>query len=163
VGNGRLAVGATFSTFSTDEFATGAGASGVYRPGRRVIAEASYTALIGPATLTGYLWDFYRTAGDSAGTSAGNSENLLAAGVMGRWTLRPTLFFEPGGEFRWYAPEEGSAIMLELSAALRIRLSPRYTLVPIAKLHFGRLEEPEPGLGHGIRGGGLSVLLRWSL
>jgi hypothetical protein len=163
IGNGRLSLGLTFSTFSTDEFATGTGASGVYRPGRRIIGEASYATLVGPATLTGYLWDFYRTAGDSAGFSTGNSENLLAAGIAGRMMLKPTLFFEPGAEFRWYSPEEGSALMLEFSGALRIRLSPRYTLIPVARLDLGRLHEPEPGIGHAIRGGGVSIFLRWLL
>lgn len=162
VGNGRLSLGLTFSTFSTDEFATGAGATGVYRPGRRLIGEVSYSALVGNATVTGYLWDFFRTSGDSAGVGAGNRENLLATGLTGRWTLKPTVFFEPGAEVRWYAPEEGSALMLELNAAFRIRLSSRYTLVPVGRIHFGRLQEPEPGLAHSIRGGGVSAFIRWS-
>lgn len=163
VGNGRLSLGLTFSTFSTDEFATGGGATGIYRPGKRLIGEVSYGTLIGDASLTGYIWDFYRLAGDSAGISAGNRENLLATGLIGRWILKPSLFFEPGAEFRWYAPEEGSAVMLELTAAFRVRLSSQWTLIPVGRLSFGQLQEPEPGLAHAIRGGGVSVLLRWSL
>jgi len=163
VGNGRLAFGLTLSTFSDDEFVNGAGATGVYRPGRRVIGEASYTALIGPATVTGYVWDFYRTSGDSAGSSVANHENLFAAGVATRIPMSPTLNLEPGAELRFANPAEGSAVLLELSAAARIRLSPRYTLIPVARLDFGRLVEPAPGFGHSIQGGGLSVFLRWSL
>lgn len=163
VGNGKLALGFTVSTFSDDEFANGAGSTGVYRPGRRAIGEASYTTLVGPATVTGYLWDFYRTAGDSAGTSVRNHENLFAAGLASRIPMTATVNLEPGAEIRFSNPAEGSALLLELSAAARIRLSPRYTLIPVARLDLGRLEVPDPGFGHSIRGGGLSVFLRWSL
>ena len=163
VGNGKLAFGLTLSTFSDDEFANGAGATGVYRPGRRLIGEASYTTLIGPATVTGYVWDFYRTAGDSASLSVRNHENLFAAGVASRIPMSPTVNLEPGAELRFANPADGNAVLLEVSAAARIRLSPRYTLIPVARIDFGRLEEPDPGFGHSIRGGGLSVFLRWSL
>ena len=80
----RLSLGLTFSTFSTDEYATGGGTAGVYRPGRRVIAEAYYATMIGRWAVTGYVWDFYRWSGDSAGLSVRNRENLLAGGVAAR-------------------------------------------------------------------------------
>lgn len=163
VGNGKLAFGLTYSTFSDDEFATGSGATGVYRPGRRFIGEASYTTLVGGATVTGYLWDFYRNSGDSAGFSVRNHENLFAAGIAGRIPMNPTVNLEPGAEVRFSNPAEGSAVLLELSAAARIRLSSRYTLIPVARVDMGRLVEPAPGYGHAIRGGGLSLFLRWSL
>ena len=77
--------------------------------------------------------------------------------------MGPTFNLEPGAELRFSTPADGNAILLELSMATRIRLSPRYTLIPVAKLGFGRLEVPDPGFGHSIRGAGLSVFLRWSL
>jgi len=160
ISNGKLAFGLTLSTFSDDEFANGAGATGVYKPGRRVIGEASYTTLIGKATYTGYLWDYYRTSGDSAGFSVNNHENLFAAGIAGRIPMSPTVNLEPGAELRFTNPAEGKAILLEVSTAARIRLSSLYTIIPVARLDFGRLEEPEPGIGHSIRGGGISVFLR---
>ena len=163
VGNGKLAFGLTFSTFSDDEFANGAGATGVYRPGRRLIGELSYTTLFGSALVTGYVWDFYRTSGDSAGSRVPNKDNLFAAGLASRIPMGPTFNLEPGAELRFANPEVGNAVLLELSMATRIRLSARYTIIPVAKLGFGRLEEPEPGYGHSIRGAGLSVFLRWSL
>jgi hypothetical protein len=163
MGNGKLAFGLTLSTFSDDEFADGAGATGVYRPGRRLIGEVSYSMLVGAALVTGYVWDFYRTSGDSAGSHVANHENLFAAGVASRIPMGPTFNLEPGAELRFANPAEGNAIILELSTATRIRLSSRYTLIPVAKLGFGRLEEPDPGFGHEIRGIGLSVFLRWSL
>ena len=163
IGNGKLAFGLTFSTFSDDEFSNGAGATGVYRPGRRVIGEVSYTTLIGSALVTGYVWDFYRTSGDSANTRVANHENLFAAGIASRVPMGPTFNLEPGAELRFTNPADGKAMILEVSMATRIRLSSRYTLIPVAKLGLGRLEEPDPGFGHSIRGAGLSVFLRWSL
>jgi hypothetical protein len=163
VGNGKLAFGVTFSTFSDDEFANGAGATGVYRPGRRFIGEVSYSTLVGSALVTGYVWDFYRTSGDSAGTRVSNTENLFAAGIASRVPVGATFNLEPGAELRFSNPAQGNAIILEVSMATRIRVSQRATLIPVAKLGFGRLEEPEPGFGHSIRGAGLSVFLRWSL
>ena len=163
VGNGKFAFGLTFSTFSDDEFHNGAGATGVYRPGRRLIGEVSYTTLIRSALVTGYIWDFYRTSGDSAGTRVANNDNLFAAGIASRVPMGPTFNLEPGAELRFANPAEGSAILLDLSLATRIRLSSRYTLIPVAKIGFGRLEEPDPGFGHSIRGIGMSAFLRWSL
>jgi hypothetical protein len=74
--------------------------------------------------------------------------------------MSPTINLEPGAELRFTNPAEGKAILLEVSAAARIRLSSLYTIIPVARLDFGRLEEPEPGIGHAIRGGGISVFLR---
>jgi len=162
VGSGKLALGITVSTFSDDEFANGTGATGVYRPGHRFVGEASYTTLVGPATVTGYLWDFYRMAGDSAGSSVDNYENLFAAGLASRIPVNTTLDLEPGAELRFDSPAIGSALLLEVSAAARIRLSPRYTLIPVVRLDLGRLVEPDPGFGHSIRGTGISIFLRWS-
>ena len=162
VGNGKLSFGLTLSSFSDDEFATGSGAIGVYRPGRRFIGEASYTTLLGAALVTGYLWDFYRNAGDSSGVNARNKENLFALGLAGRVPVSPTLNIEPGAELRFANPAEGSAVLLELSTAVRFRVSPRITLIPVARVDFGRLVEPSPGYGHAIRGGGVSAFVRWS-
>lgn len=163
VSGGRFSFGLTFSTFGNDEYLTGRGATGVYRPGKRLIGEASYTTLIGSTTVTGYAWDFFRVAGDSAGLDTGNRENLVAVGVIAQAPVNPDLSLEPAAEFRVSSPEEGSAIMLDLSLAARFRLSPRLTLIPVGRVDFGRLVEPDPGFGHAIRGGGLSVFLRWSL
>ncbi|HKP29479.1 MAG TPA: hypothetical protein VJU15_08745 [Gemmatimonadales bacterium] len=163
VGNGKLAIGLTFSTFSDDEFANGSGATGVYRPGKRLISEVSYTTLIRSALVTGYVWDFFRTSGDSAGTSVPNRDNLFAAGIATRIPMGPTFNLEPGAELRFANPIVGNAVLLEMSLATRIRLSSRYTLIPVGKIGIGRLEEPDPGFGHSIRGAGLSVFLRWQL
>lgn len=158
----RLAFGLTFSTFSTDEYATGGGGTGVYRPGRRLIGEAYYATLIGRWALTGYVWDFYRWSGDSAGVSVRNRENLLAGGLAARVALARTVTWEPGVEGRLSNPEEGRAMLLEMSSAFRVRVTGSWSVIPVARFNFGRLEEPAPGYGHSIGGFGISAFVRKS-
>lgn len=162
VGRGRLSLGLTYSTFDDDEFSSGGGTTGVYRPGRRVIGEASYTTVVGRATVVGYVWDYYRWAGDSAGAVVPNRENLLTGGIQARWPLGRSVSWEPGIEGRLSSPEEGRAMLVELTSGFRVRLSGSLGLVPIARFSLGRLEEPPPGFGHQILGGSLSVFVRQS-
>jgi len=158
----RLSLGLTFSSFSNDEYATGGGAAGVYRPGRRIIAEAYYATLIGSWAVTGYLWDFYRWSGDSAGLSVRNRENLVAGGVAARVGLGRTVSWEPGMEARLSKPQEGRAMLLEFTSAFRVRVGPTWSLIPMGRLGFGRLEEPTPGYGHSILDVGVSAYIRKS-
>jgi hypothetical protein len=162
IGSARVALGLTFSTFSTDQYATGGGTVGVYRPGQRWIGEASVTTAIGPAILTGYAWDFFRTAGDSAGAGAGNRDNLVAVGAILRIPVSRAVAWEPAAELRGFSPEEGSAILMEVASSLRIRVSQRLSVVPTARFNFGRLVEPAPGFGHQILGLGVSAFVRES-
>jgi hypothetical protein len=162
IGSSRLAFGLTFSTFSTDEYSTGGGGTGVYRPGRRLIAEAYWSTLVGRSTVTTYVWDFFRWSGDSSGTSTGNRENLLAGGAVMHVPLRRTVTWEPSVEGRLSLPQEGSAALAEFGSAFRIRMSRTLTLVPVARFNLGRLEAPDPGWGHSIRGMAFSVYVRQS-
>ncbi len=162
LGDARLAFGLTMSTFRDDEFAAGSGATGIYRPGTRWIGEVSYATLVGGTTVVGYLWDFLRLAGDSAGTGTGNRENVLAAGVMASTAFSPRFTWEPRVETRLSSPEEGSGFLVEFASALRIRISSRTSVVPALRLDLGRLVEPPPGIGHPIRGFGFSVFVRES-
>jgi hypothetical protein len=162
IGAGRLAVAFTWSTFSTDEYGPTTPGIGRYRPGERLIAEAFLTTGLGRGTVTAYVWNFFRTSGDSVGVSAGNRENLLAGGLVASVPWTGVLSLEPGAESRWSRPEVGQAFLLELSAALRARLRRHTTVVATPRVTFGRLEEAPPGIGHALRGGGLSVFLRQS-
>ena len=162
VGGGRLSLGLTFSTFGDDEFASGGGTTGIYRPGQRLIAEASFATVVGPATLIGYAWDYYRWSGDSAGVSVLNRENLLTGGVQARWPLSRTGAWEPGVEGRLSTPEEGRAMLVEFSSGLRIRAGSNLAVIPILRFDVGRLEEPAPGFGHQILGASISVFVRQS-
>lgn len=162
IGSSRLSLGLTFSTFSDDEYATGAGKVGFYRPGRRLIGELYYATLAGKTAIAAYVWDFYRWAGDSAGVSSRNRENLLAGGVTVRVPVARTITWDSGLEGRLSIPEEGRGMLAELRTGARIRASSSLTLVPSAKFSLGRLEEPSPGYGHSVLGFGFSFFLRQS-
>lgn len=160
IGASRLSFGLTYSNFSNDEFSSGGGATGVYQPGQRFIAEASYGGAVGPVSLVAYAWDYLRLAGDSAGTAVPNRENVLTVGTTARVPVSRTLTWEPTAEMRWTSPEIGRGILLELISGFRVRASRRLTVVPALRFDFGRLEDGE--IGHQVRGLGLSVFVRES-
>lgn len=162
VGSSRLSLGVTLSSFSNDEFTSGGSVTGVYHPGPRLIAEISYTTLIGELAVMGYAWNYHRFAGDSAGVPARNQENIVAAGLTGRIPAGRTVTWEPGAEVRLINPAEGKGVVLELGSRFRIRMSDRLSVVPSLRLDLGRIEEPAPGIGHAVRGVGLSVFVRES-
>lgn len=162
IGSSRLSFGVTVSSFSNDEFASGGSVTGVYHPGPRLIAEASYTALVGEWSLIGYAWNYHRFAGDSAGIPARNHENIVAAGTAGRIPLGRSISWEPGAEFRLTNPAEGKGVVLELGSTFRIRVNSGLSIVPSLRFDLGRIEEPPPGIGHAVRGIGLSVFVRES-
>jgi len=163
VGPARVSLGLTYSTFSNDEFSSGAGSSGIYRPGTRFILEGSYATTIRTTTVLIYAWDFLRLAGDSAGTDAANRENVFAGGLRLGIPLSRSVVWEPGAEGRLSFPEEGRGALGSAVSALRIRVSRRLSAIPELRLVIGRLEEPPPsGVGHQITGFGFSVLFRES-
>ncbi len=95
VGQGRVSLGFTYSTFTQDEF----GGSAVYRPGGRYITQASWSFPLGNVGFGVYAWDLYRGAGTVAlSGSQTEKQNLLALGAMasiqlGRNQLRPQVEF----------------------------------------------------------------------
>jgi hypothetical protein len=162
IGSARLSLGLTFSTFANDQFSNGAGTAGLYRPGRRFVLEGAYETLVGSASLTFYAWDFFRLAGDSAGSDARNRENVLTGGVRASVPLTRTLLWDSRLEARGSWPEEGKGALAEARSALRLRVSRRFSVIPEIRLGLGRLEEPPPGIGHGLVSYGLSVFIRES-
>jgi len=162
VGSGRLTLGLTVSTFSSDQFSSGGGVPGSYKPGTRFILEGSYATTVGDAALSVYLWDFLRLAGDSAGLGAANRENVVAGGARFLEPLSRIMSLEAGVEGRLSLPEEGLGGVVELTVGLPVRIGRRLHVIPAARLDIGRLEEPDPGIGHSLRGYGFSVFLRES-
>ena len=77
IGQARLTFGLTFSTYGDDAFGAGAGAQQRYSPGKRFIGEASFMTPGLGGMVTAYAWDYFRAAGDTAGISTGNRENIL--------------------------------------------------------------------------------------
>lgn len=161
VGSSRLALGATVGTFGTDEFTNGAGTTvGQYQPGTRLIGEAVLTSPLGRGTITAFVWDYFRSAGEDKdlGTAA-NQENILTAGVQGAWRLAGKMSVMPSLEGRWWSPQQGGGLLAIAAAALPLQLSRAITLVPELRFDVGSLERVD-GQRSSVTGWGGSLFLR---
>lgn len=166
VGSSRLTLGATFSTFGTDE-AQGGGLSsgGRYTPGNRFMVDVSLVAPVGSGSMSFYIWDFYRTngeSGDTVSSSTNNSENIFTAGASGAFRLAKKLVLEPVAETRLWSPDQGNGFLVGGGANLRIAVSDRLALVPGARFDVGTIEDPL-GVDHSVTGWSALALLRVGL
>jgi hypothetical protein len=160
VGQGRVSLGFTYSSFSQDEF----GGASIYQPGKRYISQASVSFPVGNLGLALYAWDLYRTSGTALlSSSATGKQNVLAAGLavsvqMGRSTLRPQI------EFRKHMVGvdklEAAGQLLSLSTRLSVPLSEAFTLTPAVRFDTGNVVS---GATYGFTGWGLSVGIRANL
>jgi hypothetical protein len=166
LGSSRLTLGATFSTFGTDE-ARGGGlaSSGRYTPGNRFLVDVSLMAPVGGGTMSFYIWDFYRNngeSGDTVSTSANNSENILTAGAGGAFRLGQKLVLEPVAETRLWSPDRGNGFLVGGGTNLRIAVNERVAIVPGARFDLGNIEDPT-GVDHSVTGWSVLALLRVGL
>lgn len=164
VGQSRLTLGATFSTFGNDELRGGGFAGGSeVSPGNRFLFDVGLLAPMGRGTVSIYAWDFFRASSNSGDTtSLGNRENIFTAGVSGTFPVGPKMALEPVVEGRVWSPETGSGYLLGAGTGLRIDLSPALTFVPAIRVDFGHLETPT-GASGSLTGWGLTALLRYGL
>lgn len=138
IGQSRLTLGLTFSTFGDDAFGAGAGAQQKYGPGKRFIGEGSFATPGLGGMLTLYAWDYYRAAGDTAGVSIANRENILTGGLSHRLSLSPTASLESVLEARALSRDGGgSGLLVGLGTGLRIRLNDQFNLVPSVRADLG--------------------------
>ncbi|HET7023696.1 MAG TPA: hypothetical protein VFI39_00645 [Gemmatimonadales bacterium] len=162
IGQSRLTLGLTFSTYGDDAFGTGAGAQQRYSPGKRFIGEASLTGPGLGGSVTGYVWDYFRAAGDTAGVSTGNRENILTAGLAHRIPLSTTTTLESVAEARILSQEGGgSGILVGVGTGVRMRLSDRFNLVPNARVDLGNAKFPLGGSAS-VTGISASALLQYN-
>jgi hypothetical protein len=160
VGQGRVSLGFTYSTFSQDEF----GGASIFQPGKRYISQASWSFPVGNLGLALYVWDLYRNGGTVLlSSSPTEKQNVLTAGVaasvqMGRSVLRPQL------EFRKHTAGvdklEAAGQLLSLSARLSMPLSEAFALTPAVRFDTGNVVS---GVAYGFTGWGLSVGIRATL
>jgi hypothetical protein len=164
VGQGRVSLGFTYSTFAEDEF----GGSRIFQPGQRYITQGSWSFPLGNLGLAVYAWDLYRDAGKTLlGPSTGNRQNVITAGVvasiqLGRNVLRPQL------EYRMQSlrPDSGSGWttgghILSLSARYTLTVSERFALLPAVRFDTGNTLVTNATAS--FTGWGLSVGLRTTL
>jgi len=137
VGQGRVSVGLTYSTFSNDEFA----GSSAYSPGSRIIPQFSWSMPLGNNSLAFYGWDIYRNVDESKDTlGLAAKENTLTLGAIyslrtGRNTLRPLVEFRKA----WAGPGglQSNGTLFGFGARYAIAASSRLTVVPVVRMDLG--------------------------
>ena len=158
LGSSRLTFGFTFSTFGNDDFTNIGGSSAQYQPGSRIVGELALAFLAGRGTVTGYVWNYHRSAADGG---VANKENIFSLGATGSWPIG-SMRLEPLAEARFWSPEDGSGRLFGAGAALQAPLGERFTISPSARFDFGSTTF-EDGSDHNLTGWGASVLLRYQL
>lgn len=169
VGQGRVAAALTVSSFGDDSYSGLGAVRGAYQPGVRWIGEAMTTVPAAGGTITGTLWGYRRSAGDTAGVSLGNAESLAGMTLSGAWPVSVGMDLEPGLELRYSGVEGGSGLLGGGGLGLRARLRPglsawsgvRYDLGYLDARSFDDQGQPEVSRTR-IRTWYLSAFLRIS-
>jgi len=139
VGQGRVSLGVTFSTFGEDNYAS----SPIFQSGKRYIGQGSWSFPVGKMGLQVYAWDLYRAAGAQLITSSSVStqkRNVLAFGAAGsiqagRNVLRPQI------EYRLHTIGSSSPTsagkLLMLGMQYQMSLNDRFMLQPGVRFDTG--------------------------
>jgi len=161
VGQGRVSLGFTYSTFSHDEF----GGAQIFQPGVRYITQASWSLPLGNMGLGLYVWDLYRNGGIVA-VSGGQTEkqNLIAVGAVssiqiGRNVLRPQVEYRRQTAGTDDLSDAGK--LLSFSARYTVRLGEALQASPALRFDTG--DVVVDGVAFGFTGWAFSLGLRASL
>lgn len=154
---GRLLLGFTYSSFSTDQFSGGALVNGWFNPGSRLIGDFGYAYTWGRSTLTLGAWDFYRLAGRSSAGTGGigatdNNENIFNTELRLARQLSPRVVIEPLVGYRHWSLG-GRLFSFGLNS--RFGLSDSFSGIASARISPGSVG------GTNVTGLGLSLLLRY--
>ncbi len=163
LGQGRIRVGLTYSTFGDDTYGAGSGADTKYSPGNRFIAEGAYSWPGLGGTVSAYLWNYHRSAGATDTLTVSNGENILTVGLQARRPMfDANTTFEPAleGRFWSYNKGAGGGKVVALVAGARRRLNDRLSAVPSVRAEFGSLNLVGGGSAS-LTGFGASVFLRY--
>jgi hypothetical protein len=169
IGQGRVSLGVTFSSFGDDEF----GNSPLFQSGNRLISQASWSFPIGNVGLGVYAWDMYRAAG-SVIINGTNTEkrNVLTLGAvgsvqMGRSVLRPQLEFRDYTTGLCLGAVSNSMCaggkLFSVGTRLQLPLGDRWALLPLLKVDAGNVVNPNNGQAVSYTGWDLGVTLRATL
>jgi hypothetical protein len=158
VGQGRVSLGVTYSTFSRDEF----GVDQV-NGGQRFITQASWSFPVGNHNVSLFVWDIARSADSTVtGTTSvpGARENTVAIGAItslrtGRNTLRPAVEFRRSWRGETSLTPYGS--LFSIGARYFMQASDRFTIVPGLRLDVGSIT------GVGLTGFSGSLTVRAAL
>lgn len=162
VGQGRLSLGLTYSSFANDEF----GAQS-QSPGTRLIPQFSWTTPLGiNNSLVFYGWDVYRDVDESATVNAGVKQNTVALGAMAslrggaRNTLRPQLELRKG----WRGPGglNDAGMLVGLGLRYQMAAGERMTVTPGLRLDLGSVATTAGSPNASITGFSVSLTARTS-
>ena len=162
IGQGRVALGLTYTSFAIDEL----GEQQVLQSGKRYIGEASWSFPIGRLGVSLYGWDLYRAADSDVQTGQStDAENLVALGAglnmqLGRSQLRPT--FEYRRQSVGASSLGGAGAMI--SGALRwVRpLGERLVFVPSLRYDVGTVANgAQENIGFSGFHGGATLRVNW--
>lgn len=159
VGRSRVTAGLTYSTFGTDQFASGATTTGVYRPGNRWIAEVGGVAPVGrSATLSVFGWHYLRVNGDSSLVAVMNQERISSAGGRLEVPLSSGVDLNLGldGRTAKMGTAPGRAVGAEVGFGLS--LGRHASLLPSVRYDVGTIDDG-PGQRN-LRGLSFAVFLR---
>ena len=160
---GRVLLGVTYSTFSTDEF-SGSSSSGLgpFNPGSRFITEFGYAYSWGRTSLTLGAWDYYRMAGSSGDiTLSDTKENVFNTEVRLARQVSPRFTIEPLASFRQWNPAGfRGGRLYSFGANLRFGLSGQWSGVASGRFGTGWIFDPAAGQSD-VNATGLSLYLRY--
>jgi len=140
VGQGRVALGVTYSTFSRDEFGVD-----MVNGGRRLISQGSWSFPVGRHNVALFAWDIARSADSTASaavTVPAAKENTMALGAitsirLGRNTLRPTLEYRRS--WRGETSLSGYGSLFSVGARHFIQANDRFAVVPGLRFDVGKV------------------------
>ena len=159
---GRLLVGMTYSTFSTDEFSGSGIPCAWYNPGARIIGDLGYGYTWGRTTVAFGAWDYYRAAGSSNAACPDAKENVLNAELRVGRQLSPRLVIEPLLSFRQWSPANISGgRLVTVGASARIGISDRVSATVTGRIEPGWVYDPVHADRSNVTGTGLSMYLRY--
>lgn len=162
VGQGRLSLGLTYSTFANDEFG-----SQSQSPGTRLIPQFSWSTPLGlNNSLVFYGWDVYRNVDESAQINAGVKQNTIALGAMAslksgaRNSLRPQLELRKG----WQGPGglHNQGTLVGLALRYQMATSERMTVTPGLRLDLGSVATTQGNPDASVTGLSFSLTARTS-
>jgi hypothetical protein len=160
VGQSRISLGFTFSSFGEDDF----GSARIFQSGKRYIGQASWSFPIGNLGLALYAWDLYRANGTvPIDGSLTDKRNVLALGgiasiQMGRSVLRPQV------EYRIHtvgaSTLSSAGKLFSIGALLQMPLGQRFSLSPVARFDAGNVVNPATASAVSFTGWDLGITLR---
>ena len=169
VGQSRISLGVTYSSFGEDQFAS----SPLFQSGKRLIPQASWGFPIGNVGIALYAWDVYRAAGSIIVSGMTTEKrNVLAVGAvasiqMGRSVLSPQI------EYRDFTTglcqgAVGSSLcaggkLASVGARLQLPIGDRFTVLPLLRLDAGNVVNPNTGQAVSFTGWDVGVTLRASM